>query len=240
MDEEDRARADAAMALTVPRSVADHARADFSRFVSDPHYPCLGARSALHRDGCRVRVYGPMGLAATTAALAADLAEFADFSAGAIAASAAFVSFIALFLDVAFDGESAFESALWRQLTMLDASDPSPAWAAGVSDDPDDPHFAFSFAGRAFFVVGLHPESSRLARRFAWPALVFNPHAQFQRLRAEQRFEGLREAIRVRDVALQGDVNPNLADVGERSEARQYSGRPVEESWRCPFHHQAE
>jgi len=35
---------------------------------------------------------------------------------------------------------------------------------------------------------------------------------------------------------VQGSLNPNLADFGERSEARQYSGREVEEHWRCPFH----
>jgi uncharacterized protein len=46
----------------------------------------------------------------------------------------------------------------------------------------------------------------------------------------------MRRAIRARDVALQGDINPNLADMGERSEARQYSGRAVDDAWRCPFH----
>jgi FPC/CPF motif-containing protein YcgG len=176
--------------------------------------------------------------AATTERLAADLASFAAESEDAARHGPRFVSFVALFVDVASESEAGFETALWRQLGLLDAAAPPAPWAAGASDDPDDAHFAFSFAGRAFFVVGLHPESSRLARRFAWPALVFNPHAQFERLRAEQRFEGLRQAIRVRDVALQGDVNPNLADVGERSEARQYSGRPVDDAWRCPFHHQ--
>jgi FPC/CPF motif-containing protein YcgG len=42
--------------------------------------------------------------------------------------------------------------------------------------------------------------------------------------------------VREREIALQGSLNPNLADFGERSEARQYSGRAVEDQWRCPFH----
>jgi FPC/CPF motif-containing protein YcgG len=105
-----------------------------------------------------------------------------------------------------------------------------------VSDDPANPHFSFSFAGQALFVVGMHPESSRLSRRFRWPTLVFNPRAQFERLRAEGKFERLRTLVRDRDVALQGTLNPNLADFGERSEARQYSGRATEPDWRCPFH----
>ncbi len=46
----------------------------------------------------------------------------------------------------------------------------------------------------------------------------------------------MQEVIRDRERNLQGDLNPNLADFGTRSEARQYSGRPMEEQWRCPFH----
>ena len=59
------------------------------------------------------------------------------------------------------------------------------------------------------------------------------------------RGEGDRLAV-ARDRAGHG-VNPHIIDhergpglsgtaANERSEARQYSGRAVEESWRCPFH----
>ena len=43
----------------------------------------------------------------------------------------------------------------------------------------------FSLSGTAFFVVGLHPNASRPARQFSSPVLVFNLHAQFERLRAD-------------------------------------------------------
>ena len=105
-----------------------------------------------------------------------------------------------------------------------------------MSADPESAQFSYSFGGRALFVVGLHPASSRMSRRFGWPALVFNPRSQFERLRAAGKFERLRDAVRDRDVALQGTPNPNLADFGEMSEARQYSGRATEPEWRCPFH----
>ena len=36
-------------------------------------------------------------------------------------------------------------------------------------------------------------------------------------------------------MSLQGTINPNLADFGDASEARQYSGRAVEANWTCPF-----
>ena len=100
-------------------------------------------------------------------------------------------------------------------------------WDSTVSSDPFDPHFSFSFGGQALYVVGLHERSSRHARRFAWPTLVFNPHAQFDRLRHDGHWQRMQEAIRRRDVALQGEINPMLSDFGEQSEARQYSGRRV-------------
>ena len=52
----------------------------------------------------------------------------------------------------------------------------------------------------------------------------------------EQLLRGRAFLVRERDIALQGSANPNLADFGERSEARQYSGRVTEPAWRCPFH----
>jgi FPC/CPF motif-containing protein YcgG len=45
----------------------------------------------------------------------------------------------------------------------------------------------------------------------------------------------MREKIMVRDEALAGSRNPMLARHGETSEARQYSGRQVDETWQCPF-----
>ena len=104
-----------------------------------------------------------------------------------------------------------------------------------MASEPDSPHFSLSFAGEAFFVVGLHPKASRPARRFSSPALVFNLHAQFEELREAGRYEKLRPSILQRDEVLAGSANPMLARHGEVSEARQYSGRAVDEGWRCPF-----
>ncbi len=104
-----------------------------------------------------------------------------------------------------------------------------------MNADPDNPHFSLSFGGEGFFLVGLHPRASRPARRFSSPVFVFNLHAQFDRLREEGRYESLRSAILERDEALAGSTNPMLARHGEASEARQYSGRAVDETWKCPF-----
>lgn len=205
---------------------------EFRAFVQNPDFPCLGAKSVVRLTGYELRVYGAIGNQSNAQTLASDLARFSKE-----ASDDALSAFVAVFPHSPPESEIDFERRLWRQLQLLHDVDPQyDEWAEGVSADPEDAHFSFSVGGRAFFVVGLHPLSSRLARRFCWPAMVFNPHEQFSRLREEGRFEGLQSAIRQRDIALQGTENPNLADFGERSEARQYSGRQTEDDWKCPFH----
>jgi FPC/CPF motif-containing protein YcgG len=212
------------------RGVAARVEEEFRAFVLARDFSCLGARAALRHPSFRFGVYLEMGSDSATESLGRDLADFASG-----AAEEEFATFVAVFLASAPEAEIDFEEQLWSQLQRLHDADGAAAWDPSVSSDPEAPDFSFSFGGTAFFVVGLHPESSRLARRFGWPALVFNPHAQFEQLRADGRYEGLREAIRARELALQGSVNPNLSDFSERSEASQYSGRPTEPGWRCPF-----
>ena len=45
----------------------------------------------------------------------------------------------------------------------------------------------------------------------------------------------MQHAIREREMALQGKINPMLSEFGEESEARQYSGREVSGEWTAPF-----
>ena len=207
---------------------------EFNAFVADERFPCLAGKGAVHRGDHTLRIYDTLGSRESAAALARDLSVFVR---SAPADGAGLRAFVGLFRGPDMADELAFEQQLWRHLQHLHAfDDPDSAWDPTVSDDPESPEFSFSFGGRALFVVGMHPASSRLARRFRWPAMVFNPRAQFARLRAEGKFERLRTLVRERDVALQGTPNPTLADFGERSEARQYSGRATEPEWRCPFH----
>jgi FPC/CPF motif-containing protein YcgG len=207
--------------------------AEFRAFVGDPRFPCLGGASVVRRRSYRLHVYGALGQGPSSEPLADDLENFIW---SPVVNSGSPRAFIAVFPEYPPETEHDFEGRLWLQLQMLHNADGRTLWDPSVSSDPDDPRFSFSFAGRAFFVVGLHPHSSRLARRFRWPALVFNPHSQFERLRTAGHYKRYQSLIRERDIALQGSVNPNLAEFGERSEARQYSGRATESEWRCPFH----
>jgi uncharacterized protein len=214
--------------------IASHIEAEFAAFVGDAAFPCLAGKGAVHRGDHTLRVYEALGTDASAVALASDLEKFVRTVP---ADGAGMRAFVAVFHGPAPADEIAFERRLWRQLQRLhECDDPGAAWDPSVSDDPSSAEFSFSFGGHALFVVGMHPASSRLSRRFAWPTLVFNPRAQFERLRSEGKFERLRTLVRERDVALQGTPNPNLADFGEQSEARQYSGRATEPEWQCPFH----
>ena len=206
----------------------------FRAFVGGSDYPCLAGKGVVHERAYGLGIYGTLGSARATAALARDLAAFVAVPR---TERAGFTAFVAVFTGRRFASERSFESRLWEQLQLLHERDnPAAGWDPGTSSDPEDPRFSFSFGGSALYVIGMHPRSSRVARRFRWSTLVFNPHAQFEQLRAQGQFERLRAAIRERELALQGSLNPSLADFGERSEARQYSGRHAEEAWRCPFH----
>ncbi len=206
---------------------------EFESFVARSGFSCLVGKGVVNQHGHVVRAYAPLGTLAATRALANDLSAFGDRAAEATGLRA----FVAVFPERAPRSELAFEARLWTQLQRLhEHDDPNAKWDPSVSDDANDPMFSFSFGGHAYFIVGLHAHSSRISRSFRWPALVFNPHSQFGRLRGEGRFKRIQQTIREREMAVQGSLNPNLADFGERSEARQYSGRAVEDGWRCPFH----
>jgi hypothetical protein len=207
-------------------------KAAFAGFVRDPSFPCLAGKGVVNSDGHDVHVYGMLGSHRSSRALARDLGAF---SAAMLHDEPWMKAFVAVFPTRPPRDESEFDARLWRQLQRLHDLD-AVAWSGDVSSDPDDARFSFSFGGAALFVVGMHPASSRIARRFQYPALVFNPRAQFDRLRSTGRFERLRAVVREREIALQGSINPNLADFGEQSDARQYSGQVAGTAWRCPFH----
>jgi FPC/CPF motif-containing protein YcgG len=202
--------------------------------VLNDHFTCHGGKAAVRQDSYRFGLYGELGAASAAAGLARDLMSFV---AEIPRLDGAFSTYLASFTGPNPADEGAFEQLLWQTLQQLhDLDEPHHAWDPTVSADPGNPEFSFSFGGTAFFVIGLHASSSRAARRFAWPTLVFNPHRQFEDLRETGRYRRFQDVIRRAEAGLQGDINPMLAEHGSRSEAAQYSGRRVEDGWRCPFH----
>lgn len=202
--------------------------------VAGPLFPCVGAKAALARGTLEVLVARDLQSGWDDLRIHDRLLRFA---AEYRAEPGLYRS-----LAVVFEGpddlsESDFERAIWERIQSMSDKDVwrGQDYDASVSHDPEDPHFSLSFGGEAFFVVGLHPLASRPARRFERPVMVFNLHAQFETLRAQGKYEGMREKIMVRDEVLAGSRNPMLARHGVSSEARQYSGRAVANDWACPF-----
>jgi len=221
--------------MTVPLQDDQHPLAHrFRDFIRASEFSCVGAKSALAREQIKILVARDIRSSWDDLRI---LPELHDFAVRYHEDRQLFQSFVVVFEGPTNLNEEGFEDHLWTRLQSLSDKD---AWLGHeydrrVSPDPDNPHFSLSFGGEAFFVVGLHPGASRLARRFERPALVFNLHDQFERLRDEGRYDRLRETILERDQRLNGTPNPMLSRFGEGSEARQYSGRAVDAEWRCPF-----
>jgi len=183
------------------------------------------------RDKVDFHVYPEFGTVDTARLIVRDVKKYLqgyDFTAQN------FQTFIAVFDDDDVTSEEIFEKKLWRQLQLIHDVDKAP-WDPTVSHDPNDDDFSFSIGGRAFYIVGLHPYSSRQARQSPYPAMTLNLHYQFEKLRELGIFTKVRDKIRKRDISLQGDINPMLKDFGEESEALQYGGRQLESGWQCPF-----
>ena len=206
----------------------------FRDHVRAAEFPCVGAKSALSRGQMDFVVARNITSAWDDLRM---LPAIADVASRYHDDQAIFRTLIVLFEGPINLDEEAFETALWERVQSLSDKDDWLGFAPdpSVSADPEHPHFSLSFGGEAFFIVGVHPNASRPARRFEVPAMVFNLHDQFEVLRSEGRYEKLRSAILDRDVALAGDINPMLARHGSSSEARQYSGRQVSNDWTCPF-----
>jgi uncharacterized protein len=214
-----------------PSALACLVHDSFRALALNPHFACLGGQAAVRQNAYGFGLYPVLGSLPSTRALARGLQSFND---DAELRTRPLTAFAACFVAPATGGEERFERRLWATLQQLSDLDTQP-WAGDRREDPRDSEFSFSFGGVGFFVIGLHAASSRLARRFAWPTLIFNPHVQFDRLRAEGKYAHFQNAVRTRDTALQGTINPMLSDFGEESEARQYSGRAVGPEWECPF-----
>jgi FPC/CPF motif-containing protein YcgG len=204
---------------------------EFIRKVDTTEYPCVGAKAAFNTKQYRLGVYGAMGEDNSTEALAGDLKLYIEDSLGK---DCNYMSMIAVFEDKV-DSEVDFEQKLWSQLQKLHDADVDAAWDPSVSSDPADMNFSFSFNGYAFFVVGLHPQASRRARRFGFTAMAFNLHKQFEVLRESGVYDKMKNTIRTREKNYDGGINPMLKDHGQGLEAPQYSGREVDDSWKCPF-----
>ncbi|WP_366878240.1 guanitoxin biosynthesis heme-dependent pre-guanitoxin N-hydroxylase GntA [uncultured Christiangramia sp.] len=204
----------------------------FEHWILEEDHPCIMAQTVFSQEHVKTKQYGKLGDPQHTSILLKDLEKYIaeyDFETND------FKSFIAVFPESTIATEDEFELLLWKQLEEIEKID-TVDWDPSVSRDPEDDNFSFSIAGRSFYIVGMHPNSSRKARRSPYPSIAFNLHAQFEKLREMGAYEKVRDKIRERDKELQGTMNPMLEDFGLSSEAKQYSGKATGKDWVCPFH----
>jgi uncharacterized protein len=210
-------------------------------------FPCIGARAAFHEGTYRLGVYDRLASIESVAGMGRDLrrfvAEQAEFASlreylHEGEGFGQFTTFVAIFRQPIPESEDEFERLLWHHLQLLHDHD-EPVWDPERSTTPGDPHFAYCFGGRAFFVVGFNPHASELPRRFAYCALVFNAEYQIRRLHEEGRFLAFANAVRRRYVRLTGRLNPSVPRDVEavQDETRVYSGvpHPEDDGWHCPL-----
>ncbi len=215
-----------------PAADVRHLHNQFRGLINSPEFPCIGAHAVFSQRTYRIGVYDSLAELPSVAGLGHDLQRFAQEQHDI----GKFASFVAIFRQQPPSSHEQFAEQLYQHLSLLCEHDKAD-WDPHYSSDPENPLFAFSFAGKAFFVVGFNPHSPNLIRRFAYPALVFNPEDQIERLVREGKFDDWVKHIRQNIMNLQGNLpdylpaDPHL----KQSEVKVYAGGVPKES-RCPFH----
>ena len=206
---------------------------EYLSFLETKDFPCIAAKAAHERHLIKCMVAGNMACPKDDTAILFFLYDFVDAYRNS---NEMYNSAAIIFTGPQITGEEMFDALLWQRLQALEILDAeNHKYDNRVEADPVSAKFSFSIKEEAFYIIGLHAASSRQARRFIHPTLVFNPHAQFEQLRASSKYDAMKNTVRKRDIAFSGSVNPMLQDFGESSEAFQYSGRKYDDNWKCPL-----
>jgi FPC/CPF motif-containing protein YcgG len=207
---------------------------EYLSFIGSPQFACVAARAALASQQIKCFVAGHMACPGSDTAILDFIYNFVDEYRSA---NSLFHSATIIFKGPVIPDEESFDRFLWQRLQSLsDLDAQNYSYDDRVSNNPSSADFSFSLKEEAFFIIGLHPQSSRMTRRFAYPTIVFNPHDQFETLRQENHYESMKRTVRKRDIKLSGSINPMLDDYRLSSEALQYSGKKYDSSWQCPLH----
>ncbi|MBN9230146.1 MAG: YqcI/YcgG family protein [Legionella sp.] len=206
---------------------------EFLSYMKNPPFPCIGAKAALKKNGLSVVVAKDLNSPDEDVDLLVSIYRFISLWKRN---KRILRSFVIIFESPLGNSEIEFEQNLWAFLQRLHHLDKEIYhWDEQVNADVTNPHFSFSLGQMSFFIIGLHPHSSRKARQFTRPTLVFNLHEQFEQLRTQGKFSPMQSKIRERDISYSGSINPMLENFGEKSEAYQYSGRQIQKETSIPF-----
>jgi len=206
---------------------------EYQDYILNKNFPCVAARAAVTRQQIKCLVAGHIACPKDDQAILEFLYAFIESYRQS---EDLFHSAAIIFKSPEIMSETLFDTFLWQRLQALSDLDAQQyGYDKRVKADPNSPDFSFSLKEEAFFIIGLHPGSSRPARQFRYATLVFNPHAQFEQMREADQYGKMQQIVRKRDIAFAGSINPMLQDYGTASEVYQYSGRQYDKSWQCPL-----
>ncbi|MEO6328888.1 MAG: guanitoxin biosynthesis heme-dependent pre-guanitoxin N-hydroxylase GntA [Ginsengibacter sp.] len=206
---------------------------EYFTYLKNREFPCIAAKAALARQQVKCMVSDHMACPKDDKFILQFLYDFVNEYRET---KNFYQSAAVIFKGPLAISEELFDELLWQRLQALaDLDAKNYPFDNRVNNAPSSPHFSFSIKEEALYIIGLHPNSSRQSRRFTYPSLIFNPHAQFEVLREINKFEVMKNVVRKRDIAYSGSVNPMLEDFGTSSEVYQYSGRKYDDSWQCPL-----
>lgn len=201
--------------------------------LKNKQFPCIGAKASLAKNQVRCFVARDLSCPADDLSILEFLYNFIDEYRQS---EEMFYSAAVLFKGPQVVSEEMFEQLFWKRLQAISDLDAQKfPYDNRVDPDPASAKFSFSLKEESSFIIGLHPASSRESRKFEFPALVFNPHASFEKLRQSGIYEPMKHTIRKREIPYSGSVNPMVKDFGDKSEVFQYSGRQNSADWQCPF-----
>ena len=209
----------------------------FQQYINSVNFPCLSAKISVLRKSFSFALYDMLAGEDTTQLLWHRLIDFINCQSSLWASDHMFTTYVACFRAPTDMSETVFERLLWKQLQQLHQIDVQNGmkWNDNYSDDPIHPDFGFSVGGRAFFIVGLHPNSSRRAQQFVTPTITFNSLDQFQNFRRLALFNTIQHVIRNNDLIYNQSINPNLTSEDNKSAAFEYSGKLIQSNWIPPF-----
>ncbi len=206
---------------------------EYLSFIDNKDFACIAAKAALAKQQIKCFVTDNMACPKNDYDILKFLYSFIDQYRNS---NELYYSAAIIFKKPAFDNDEMFDKIMWQRLQALSDMDCEKYYYdPRVDDNPYAPNFSFSLKEESFFIIALHPASSRPLRRFKYAALVFNPHMQFEELRETGKYNKMKQAVRKRDLAYSGSINPMLTDFGEASEIYQYSGRKYDNTWQCPL-----
>jgi FPC/CPF motif-containing protein YcgG len=206
---------------------------EYFDFLQAKGFPCIAAKAALSREHIHCFQADHMACPHQDA----DVLHFLyQFIQSYRKSKERFWSAAVIFKNPRDITEKQFDELLWSRLNSLRQLDQQNfVHDPRVDSDPASINFGFSLMSEALFIIGLNPSSKRKSRQFKYPALIFNPHQEFEKLRKSGKFEGMKRTVRKRDVSFSGSVNPMLKDFGQLSEVYQYSGITYDDNWKCPL-----